>query len=227
VKKGEYMAFDKNFEKHWLDKLQIGLKKISNADLFIELTKNKNEQPLLEWTKKLMKILEEKLTQEEINKVMTGCACQAPKDNLKILQEEFSESKNIEFIHKKLQEIFERFIKQYKNLDDEQMKFLRENGWGMAGKLKGNVIYATKIPKEFHKYFQTDDPQKKKYYYCHCPRIRELFLNNEQSLDLNYCYCGAGFYQDIWEFILQKKVHVEIIKSLMKGDEVCKIAIYI
>ncbi len=221
------MAFDKNFEEQWLDKLQIGLKKIGKADLFNELTENEEEQSLLEWTKNLMKMLKEKLTQDEINKVMTSCACITPKDYLGNIRNEYAKTKSLKKAHRMLQKVFEKFIEQYKNINDEQMKFLRESGWGMAGKLEGNTIYATKIPKEFHKYFQTTDAQKKKYYYCHCPRIRDLFLNNEKPLDVNYCYCGAGFYKDIWEYILQRKVKVEIIESLIKGDEVCKIAIYI
>ena len=220
------MVIKNEFEKQWLSKLKQGLSKIRETKLYESIVKEKEELSNRDWTEKLMNVFKEKLTKEEMITIMTGCACQTPKDNLKILQEEYAKSKNIESVHKMLQRIFERFIRQYKNLDDEQMEFLRKNGWGMAGNLKQNVIYATKIPKEFHKYFQTDDPHKKKYYYCHCPRIRDLFLNKEKPVDMNYCYCGAGFYQDIWEFILQKKVKVEIIQSLMKGDDVCQIAIY-
>ncbi len=221
------MTFDKNFEEQWLDKLQIGLKKIGKANLFNEITKNKEEQSLLKWTDNLMKMLKEKLTQNEINEMMTGCACITPKDHLVNIRNEYAETQDLKKVHTMLQETFEKLIRQYKNLDDEQMKFLRESGWGMAGKLEGNTIFATKIPKEFHKYFQTRDAQKKKYYYCHCPRIRELFLNNEKPLDVNYCYCGSGFYKDIWEYILQREVKVKIIESLMTGDELCKIEILI
>lgn len=221
------MAFDKNFEEQWLSKLQIGLKKIGKADLFNELSKGKEKQSLLKWTENLMKTLKENLTQDEINKVMTCCACITPKDYLKTLREEYAKTNDLKHVHQLLQEDFEKSITKYKNLNEEQLKYIVDHDMGMVGKLEGNTIYATKIPKEFHKYFQTPDVQKKKYYYCHCPRIRDLFLNNEKPLEVNYCYCGAGFYKDIWEYILQREVKVEIIESLMKGDEVCKIAIFI
>ena len=221
------MAFDKNFEKQWLYKLQISLKKIGKADLFNNLIKNKEMQSLLKWTENLMKMLKEKLTQDEINEVMTGCACLTPKENLKSLCDEYAKTNNLKHVHQLLQEYFEKFISKYKNLNEEQLKYIVDHDMGMAGKLEGNTIYATKIPKEFHKYFQTTDVQKKKYYCCHCPRIRDLFLKNEKLLDVNYCYCGAGFYKDLWEYILQRPVTVETVESIMKGDEVCKIAIYI
>ena len=221
------MNKDDLFEEQWLDKLQNGLNKIGKADLFIELIKNKEEQSLLKWTKNLMKMLKNNLTHNEINEVMIGCACITPKDYLENIRNEYAKTKDLKKVHTMLQEAFEKFIRQYKNLNDEQMDLLRKKGWGSAGKLEGNTIFSIKIPKEFHKYFQTTDIQKKKYYYCHCPRIRDLFLNNEKTLDVNYCYCSAGFTKDIWEYILQRTVRVEIIESLMKGDEVCKIAIYI
>ncbi|MBC8384726.1 MAG: hypothetical protein H8E57_04305 [Candidatus Cloacimonetes bacterium] len=221
------MAFDQDFETQWLGKMMNGIAEIGKEDLFENIIQIKQELSIPEWTRKLMDKMKDELTEDEIIKVMTGCACLAPKDNLIPLREEYSKTENIELVHQMLQDLFEKFIKQYKNLDEEQMKFLRENGWGMAGKLVGNTILATKIPKEFHKYFQENDPQKKKYYYCHCPRIRDLFLQEDRPLDVNYCYCGAGFYKDIWEFILQKEVKVEVIKSLMKDDDVCRIAIFL
>lgn len=42
-----------------------------------------------------------------------------------------------------------------------------------------------------------------------------------------YCYCGAGFYKGIWEEILKKPVKVEVLKTVMKGDDICQIAIYL
>ena len=130
-------------------------------------------------------------------------------------------------MHKLLQKYFVEFITNYKNLDEEQLKFIFSNDMGMAGKLEGNIITAVKIPKDFQEYFKTDDIDEKRYHYCHCPRIREAIKSNKTPIDKNYCYCGAGFYRDIWEFILQRKVKVKIIESLMLGDEMCKIGIHI
>ena len=221
------MPVDSNFEKQWLIKLHTALKRIGKDDLFSDVIIDKNKISLITWIQKLMKILNNSFSKEEIISVMTSCACLTPKENLKPLCEEYAKTKDLKKVHTILQEVFEKFIKKYKNLNEEQMEFLRKNGWGMAGRLEGNTIYATKIPKEIHKYFQTPDEQKKKYYYCHCPRIRDLFLSNEETLDMNYCFCGAGFYKDIWEYILKREVKVEIIESVMKDDEVCKVAIHI
>jgi len=44
---------------------------------------------------------------------------------------------------------------------------------------------------------------------------------------VTYCYCGAGFYKGIWEEILQEPVEVEVLESVLKANEVCKIAIHL
>lgn len=214
------------FEEQWLNKLEAGLTKIGKAGLFKEIMKTLVSKNVIEWSQLLMEFLANHLDDNEIKEVMCSCACLTPKDNLKHIQEEYTRTKDIKHVHNLLQKQFESFIREYKNLDDEQIDFLRKNGWGMAGKLNGNVIYATKIPKDFHNYFKEDDPLKKRFLYCHCPRIRESILENK-PIDDKYCYCGAGYYKDIWEYILQKEVEVQIIKSIMKGDDVCQIAIYL
>jgi hypothetical protein len=92
----------------------------------------------------------------------------------------------------------------------------------------GNTIIATKIPKSGYlkEYFQEDDPEKRRRLYCHCPRVRDV-IGEEPSLPNEYCYCGAGFYQGIWEEILGQPVELEVLESVMQGDDVCKIAIHL
>jgi predicted hydrocarbon binding protein len=49
----------------------------------------------------------------------------------------------------------------------------------------------------------------------------------DQPLSPTYCYCGAGFYKGIWEEITQQNVEVELLESVLQGDDVCKIAIHL
>ena len=213
------------FEEQWLNKLEAGLTKIGKARLYKEIKKTLLSENKIEWSQLLMEFLSDHLNDSEIREVMCSCACLKPKDDLQYIKNEYDKTKDVAYVHNLLQQYFEKFIRAYKNLNEDQMEFLRKNGWGLAGKLEGDVIYSTKIPKDFHNYFIEDDPLKKRFLYCHCPRIRESILE-DKPIDDKYCYCGAGFYKDIWEYILQKEVKVQIIKSIMKGDDVCQIAIY-
>jgi hypothetical protein len=60
--------------------------------------------------------------------------------------------------------------------------------------------------------------------YCHCPRIRAA-LHSVEHMPSLYCYCGAGFYKAIWEEILQRPIQVDVLESVLDGDEVCRFAI--
>lgn len=214
------------FEQQWLEKLKNGLANIGQAVLFNKINTLIQTDDQVEWNRQLMTSLSENLSEAEIQKVMCSCACRKPKDDLKHIRDEYERTHDLEHVHALLQGYFEKFIKSYKNLNDDQMNFLRESGWGLAGKLENNVIRSIKIPKEFHNYFNEKDEKKKRYYYCHCPRIRESIFE-DKPIDGNYCYCGAGFYKDIWEYITQRDVKVRILESILKGDKYCKIAIYL
>ena len=87
---------------------------------------------------------------------------------------------------------------------------------------------ATKIPKSGYliEYMKETDPDLKRQYYCHCPRVRDTMRASE-IISPTYCYCGAGFYKGIWEEILQRPVEVEVLESVLAGGEVCKIAVHL
>ena len=113
-------------------------------------------------------------------------------------------------------------------MGDELIEEIVGRGWGAAGIKRDNAIIATKIPKSGYlvEYMKETDPEKKQQYYCHCPRVRDV-LKTSESISATYCYCGAGFYKGIWEEILQAPVEVEVLESVLKGDEVCTIAIHL
>ena len=214
-----------DFEKRWLYKLKHGLRKIGREDLLEKALLS--HQETIERSDQLMAILNKELAEDEVVDVMCGCACLASKDYLKTLRDKYAKANDLKHVHHLLQKYFIEFITQYKNLNEDQLKYIVDHDMGMAGKLDGNTITAVKIPKDFHEYFQTDDNTIKRYHYCHCPRIREALKSTDKPVDKNYCYCGAGFYKDIWEFILQRPVKVRVVESLLQGDNMCKIKIYI
>jgi len=120
------------------------------------------------------------------------------------------------------------FLREVLELEEELVETIVEKGWGLAGRRKGKTITATKIPKSgyLREYFNETDPEKKRKLYCHCPRVRDE-VGSEPILPIEYCYCGAGFYKGIWEEILGEQVEVEMLESVMKGDEVCTIAVHL
>ena len=90
--------------------------------------------------------------------------------------------------------------------------------------LQADAIIATKIPKSGYlgEYLAERDPDKKRALYCHCPRVRSILATRDVVLSPTYCYCGGGFYKGIWEEILGRDIRVELLKTVMQGDDVCQ-----
>jgi predicted ArsR family transcriptional regulator len=142
------------------------------------------------------------------------------------MRKAYEATKDLDLVHQMLQEQFELFLQNTLKLNSELIDKIIKSGWGMAAVKKGNKIIATKIPKSGYlvDYMRETDPEKKRQYYCHCPRLRDV-LKTSETIPATYCYCGAGFYKGIWEEILQAPVEVEMLASVLKGDEVCTVEI--
>lgn len=224
-----------DFEKYWLAKFSNCLEKVAGQDIRDEIMKGSEElsdssdrHDVIDWSRQAMEKLDFLVNEKKRIEIMTGCACQYPKTDLQEIRRKYEETKDIDRAHQMLQERFVSFLKDSLKLNDELIKDIVNRGWGLAGIKKGNTIISTKIPKSGYlvEYMKETDPVKKKAIYCHCPRVRDALKMNVK-ISPTYCYCGAGFYKDIWEEILQKPVQVKVLETVMKGDDVCKIAIYL
>jgi hypothetical protein len=127
-----------------------------------------------------------------------------------------------------LQGQFESFLRETLQLNDGLVVAIVERGWGSAGVRRGSTVIATKMPKSgfLLEYMRETDLARKRALYCHCPRIRDALLSSA-AMSPTYCHCGAGFYKGIWEEILQQPVKVELLETVLQGDEVCKFAVYL
>lgn len=224
-----------DFEQAWLLKFSTCLDEIAGEDIREEVMRGSDDlsshtdwQDVIDWSKGAMERLEALVDEQSRKRIMTGCACQYPRSALQAARERYAATGDVDRVHQMLQEQFEDFLRNTLALDDEVIAEIVRRGWGLAGVKQGNTIIATKIPKSGNlaAYMQETDPEKKRRLYCHCPRIRDV-LKIATTIPATYCYCGAGFYKGIWEEILQQSVEVDLLESVLKGDQVCKVAIYL
>ena len=221
------------FEKQWLAKFRNCIDRVAGKNVSVEVLQGSKGLPELsgtdvnDWTRNTMEKLEALVDDDQLIEIMTGCACQYPRTGLKQFREKYAETGNLELVHAMLQEQFIESTSKFLNLTDEEVESIREWGWGVAGVLQGNTIIATKMPFEFHEYFKADTPNEKRFHFCHCPRIRKTLKDGADPISESYCYCGAGFYRGIWEYILDKPVRVEVLETVLNGGDVCRIAVHL
>lgn len=229
------MSDQYDFERAWLHKLSGCLEKRAGPAVREKvmagaenLTDASDRTEIIFWTQRAMERLESALDAKTAQAVMTGCACRYPVEALAAAKKAYRQTGDLDRVHGMLQDQFEAFLRGTLHLEESLVDEVIGRGWGLAGVKEGNKIIATKIPKSgfLAAYLQESDPAKRREIYCHCPRVRDA-LKLGESLPAVYCYCGAGFYRGIWEEILDRPVEVELLKSVLQGDEVCSVAIHL
>ena len=224
-----------DFERAWLAKFSACLDEAAGEETRRQVmvgsespSAESSSEEVIAWTQGALERLGALVDEQVARQVMTGCACRYPTEGLQAARQAYEETRDLVLVHRVLQAQFEAFLRDSLELRDEYVEQVVSRGWGLAGILDGNRIIATKIPKSGYlvAYLEEADPEKRRQYYCHCPRVREI-LKTQENLPVRYCYCGAGFYKGIWEEILQEPVEVEVLESVLHGDEVCSIAVYV
>ena len=224
-----------DFERAWLAKLSHCLGAQAGEDALQavmqgseELSSRSSREEVITWSRNAMKRLQETVDADKAQEIMAGCACHYPMGALQEIREVYRATGSVDAAHREIQTRFETVLRDTLGLGDDLVDQVVSQGWGSAGVKQGDTIVATKIPKSGNlvAYLHEDDPERRRRLYCHCPRIRDM-LSTSETIPPIYCYCGAGFYKGIWEEILQQPVRVEVLKSVLAGDEVCTIAIHL
>lgn len=161
-----------------------------------------DERARAEWMTQAMDKLDERVPDEETKiKILTECSCQCYEEHLELFKAEYKKSKDIdrllEVMHGKV------FL----------VKPVRE----------GNVVYITKAPRFPDEHRVAKTPEEKRYYFCHCDYVRAV----AGKISRIYCYCGAGWCKRIWEAVLERPVRVDIEKSVLQGDDICRFAVFL
>jgi len=112
---------------------------------------------------------------------------------------------------------------QTRDVDQVLERMHQEPDWYENPEREGRIIYVTKIPANRQRYDEAVTREERRAAYCHCA----IAYNHLDTMPPAFCNCGAGWYRQLWEGILQKSVRIEIIKSLTRQDDVCKFAIHL
>lgn len=189
-----------------------------------------------DFTKIILKRVEEKLGEEDTIKLLSPCLHGRPPDDIEGDKKALRELGIDDFLVKKHQELIQRLEKhrdkgtlefaQY--VDDEVIEFVRNNQMLAGGVREGNIIYLCKQPYQTKKFLNAKDDRMKRFYLCYCPWIRGALKNGtEHELSKNFCHCSAGWYKLYWDQIFEQSIKVEPIKTALDGALECKFAVYL
>lgn len=189
-----------------------------------------------EFTKIIMKKLEEKLGEAETIELLKPCLHGRP-GSLEKDREDFLKLNDIdEFLKVKKQETIERLQKHQEEgtlefaqyIDEEVINFIINTPAISPGIREGDKIITAKIPYQTKKHLQAKDKKSKGFYSCYCPWIRGAIKNGtKKELFFHFCYCSAGYTKKYWDVIFDQPTEVEPIETPLTGGLLCKFAVQI
>ncbi len=112
-------------------------------------------------------------------------------------------------------------------ITQDVVDFVSANQEILSAVRDGNVLYVTKIPYDPAKYLTATDPAQKRYYACHCPFAREAIKSGGPCISENWCYCSGGFAKYPFEVLFGRSLRVELLSSVLRGDQVCRFAVHL
>jgi hypothetical protein len=112
-------------------------------------------------------------------------------------------------------------------ISDAVIEYVRNEPLIARGVREGNTLYEVKIPHMAIEFLAATDAQMKRYFYCHCPWVKEALRDGNPNIPPTFCSCSAGFHKKRWEVIFGQKLRAEIVESVLNGDDWCKIAIHL
>jgi hypothetical protein len=180
--------------------------------------------------------LENKIGTEKCGKFLNRGLRDRYEESRKPDREKFLKVKNIdEFLTQKHKEFVATLENHHKNgtlfftqeISKEVLDHVRNDPHIESGVREGHKIIVKKIPHMAQEYLAEEDEHKSRYYYCHCPWVKEAFKESDKPISPVFCNCSAGFYRAYWEIVFDQPVQVDILESLLMGDSSCKFVVHI
>jgi hypothetical protein len=161
------------------------------------------------WSRQAMERLAEVVSDVATReKIMEGRAC--------VFVEEFGDEPLLEL---------RKIYKKTGGVDAVFEAMARDREKHSSPRREGDVIYETKAPRDAEAFAAARTPDERRVAYCHCPLARAGAATTPQPEP--YCCCGGGWYGLIWEFVVERPVRVEVLRSVMRGDERCTFAVHL
>ena len=160
------------------------------------------------WARVAMQRLDERVTDAALRQaIMAGCAHEFPPARVAHLRAKYLELKG---------DIDALLAYMY---GDTQSFYSRP-------RREGSQITVTKVPHLREQYESATNSAEKRAAYCHCYLIKEAIRNRDMPSP-TYCYCGAGWFDQLWSGITGGPVRIEMIESILSGAEQCTFRIHL
>lgn len=215
----------------WVDNLSYALDKQVGVAIREEILQGRegfkqisSASKKIAFSKEVVDRMEERIDEERCKEILSCGLHRRSKPAIEKLRKKFERIGDLDkFLEIKQAEVLKKWSEKGEHYQD----FARENPDCEFGVRRGNVIYVCKVPQQAKQYWETDDPERKRFHYCHCGWAKGSLKTDDVSISPIFCYCGAGWYRQVWEGIFNQQVKVDVVESVLGADLVCRFAVHI
>jgi len=182
------------------------------------------------WTKCMMDCLEANVDEKTCKDILNNnLHFKSPKSpSFKKLKRMYEKSGSIDVVLQHLHDKWKKLIGDRYGYDSPEYKYVEADPTMEAGKREGNIVYVSKIPYQIEQFIEAKDEKTKRYHYCHCPWVRESIMKTEaEQVSHIFCNCSGGWHKVPFEGIFEQSLEVDLVKSVLKGDNICTFAIHL
>ncbi|MBN1425339.1 hypothetical protein JXA88_12365 [Candidatus Fermentibacteria bacterium] len=163
------------------------------------------------WAKGAVQRVDETATEFEKYEVLSRCAHVFPAEQVERLRAVYEEAR--EATGNGLLAV------------DAVLEFMENDPvWGRRPYREGRTIFSTKNPRDPKAFEQATTPEEKRKAACFCTIIRQ---HMEEGMSPTFCYCSSGWERRQWEGAIGRPVRVDVVKTLLRGDDHCQFAIHL
>lgn len=203
---------------NWNAKLAVGLERVLGDDARETIMQGSHELEIesglearFDWVRGMLARLDELADEHQKWDILSGCAHVFPQGQIDKLAAVFQETRSL--TGDPLQAV------------DAVIAFMDcDPGWVEGGIRQGYTIYAAKKPRDPKAYAEAQSDFERRQAYCFCPLVRTKM---DQGMPLDFCNCGSGWFRQQWEGATGQPVRMEIVQSVLRGDEKCEFAIHL
>jgi effector-binding domain-containing protein len=201
----------------WLDRLAAGLDRYAGEAVRREVMDGSEKLSLatpvperLAWVKGAMERLDAAVEDETArSRIMYGCSHVFP------------------------QLPIDRAREQYERLGSvpDLLRWMRDDPTWQGAQFESDpddpsVLYVEKIAANQKAYEEATTDVERRVARCHCPFVREAIRKGEK-ISPTFCGCASGWFVRFWEGVIKKPVYVEVLASVLRGDDSCRFAIHL
>lgn len=173
---------------------------------------------------------------EVAHKVLAGNHHGIPVESFNKHKKWFEEAENLDAFLKKMHDEAVAELDEYAKtgkvwyesvITPATVELVRSNPEMLSAAREGEYLYMTKFPYSPKDALEATDPVMKRYYSCHCPLAREAILKGDPDIPLDWCYCSGGFNKMKFDVVFGEPTEVEVLKSVLAGDDICRFRVKI